>query len=408
VAVPLEDSGGPISVNVACGGGFAGEECPRGFDDPAGFAAVIYLYAADLELEQSAGPELLYVGGDLDGAQVISGTTDVVISATDPGSGMYEAIFTVDGQVVQQSLLDENGGECRSVGTDGGVLAFLYVQPCAHSVSVDLPFDTRQLSNGAHTVVVTVTDPAGNTAEVLKREVTVSNSGAPLDSGGGSTAPGPPNGSNASSQATLTVAWAHSSHARLLVNYGHAETAIGRLTAPGGAPIVGAQIEVHATPETVGAGTAAMSSPVTDSNGRFELRVPAGVSSRALHFAYRASLGASLPVATRTLTLGVRAAVALAVSPHTTSVGHSIFFHGQLRGGAVPRDGKQLVLEARSPGGRWIEFDVVRSNSHGRFTAGYRFKFPGPAEYQFRAVSEPESDYPFVEGASHVVDVHER
>jgi hypothetical protein len=103
----------------------------------------------------------------------------------------------------------------------------------------------------------------------------------------------------------------------------------------------------------------------------------------------------------------VRAGVALGVSPHTTSVGQQIFFSGRLLGGPVPPAGKQLVLEARSPGGAWIEFNVVRSGAHGRFHASYRFRFPGPADYQFRALSEPESDYPFAAGASNVVGVHE-
>jgi hypothetical protein len=66
------------------------------------------------------------------------------------------------------------------------------------------------------------------------------------------------------------------------------------------------------------------------------------------------------------------------------------------------------VLEARAPGGPWLEFDVVHSDRRGRFHAGYRFKFPGPASYQFRALSEQEADYPFATGASNVVSVHER
>ena len=66
------------------------------------------------------------------------------------------------------------------------------------------------------------------------------------------------------------------------------------------------------------------------------------------------------------------------------------------------------MLEARSPGSAWIEFRVVRTNARGRFRAAYRFKFPGPANYRFRARSEPESDFPFTAGSSNVVAVHER
>ena len=66
------------------------------------------------------------------------------------------------------------------------------------------------------------------------------------------------------------------------------------------------------------------------------------------------------------------------------------------------------MLEARSPGGPWIEFDVISTGAHGRYHASYSFKFPGPADYQFRVRSEPESDFPFAAGSSNVVGVFER
>jgi hypothetical protein len=127
-----------------------------------------------------------------------------------------------------------------------------------------------------------------------------------------------------------------------------------------------------------------------------------------LRFAYRSHVGDAAAAVVRSLTLSVRAGIRLSVSPHLTGVGQAIRFRGHLRGGPVPRGGKQLVLEARSPGGRWIQFDDVRSDDRGRFHSSYRFRFAGPAHYQFRAVSEPESDYPFAEGASNRVSVFER
>jgi len=104
----------------------------------------------------------------------------------------------------------------------------------------------------------------------------------------------------------------------------------------------------------------------------------------------------------------VRAGVALDIAPRTTSVGRSIRFSGRLRGGPIPQGGKLLVLEARSPGGTWLEFDVIRGDALGRFHASYRFKFPGPAVYQFRVLCEAEADYPFATGASRTVGVFER
>ena len=138
------------------------------------------------------------------------------------------------------------------------------------------------------------------------------------------------------------------------------------------------------------------------------VKVPRGASSRTIRLAYRAHFGDALPVVTRTLALVVRAGVRLRVSPHTTSVGHAIHFTGALLGGPIPHGGKPVVLEARSPGGPWIEFDVVRTNHRGRYRDSYTFKFPGPVDYRFRALSEGEADYPYATGSSDVVRVHER
>jgi hypothetical protein len=401
VSVPAADIGASLSVNVACSFGTPGAICGTGYGDPNAYAAVVYLYAADLTLEQTAGPSASGVSGALASAQTVSGTSDVAFSATDPGAGVYQAVFSVDGQVVQRTDLDENGGKCRDVGqTSDGLAAFLSPQPCEQSLSTDVGFDTTSVSNGEHHLVVSVTDAAGNAVEALDRTITVAN---PLAPG----TPGPPNGVNASSQAALVVGWKGSKRERITTGYGHAETIVGRLNAPGGASISGAQVEVLATPDYAGAKTAKIASPVTGADGRFSIRIPARVSSRTLRFLYRSHHGDALPAVTRTLTLAVRAGIELTVAPRTASVGRSIQFHGRLRGGPVPHDGKQLVLEARSPGGTWIEFDVIRTDSRGRYHASYRFKFPGPADYQFRVRSEPESDYPFAAGASAVVSVHE-
>ena len=100
----------------------------------------------------------------------------MAFSASDPGSGVYEAVFSVDGEVVQSTVVDEDGGRCRNVGqTTDGLAAFLYVQPCPASVSADVGFDTTRVSNGAHHLVVSVIDAAGNAATVLDRNITVDN-----------------------------------------------------------------------------------------------------------------------------------------------------------------------------------------------------------------------------------------
>ncbi|HUB73909.1 MAG TPA: hypothetical protein VL979_07730 [Solirubrobacteraceae bacterium] len=399
--MPAANLGSDLYVEVSCATGRPSADCGDDYGDPNGYAAVVYVYAADLVLEQGAGPTASNVGGELASASTVQGTSDVTFSASDPGSGVYEALFSVDGKLVQSAVVDENGGRCEDVGgTSDGLPAFLYAQPCAQSVSADVGFDTALVANGQHHLVVSVIDAAGNAATVLDRNVTVDNQPSPAQPGG-------PNGTNASAQAQLSASWAGTRRPTLWRAFGRGGKVVGRLTAPGGAPIAGAQIRVMARPDYAGARTAAMTVVRTGAAGRFTLRVPAGVSSRTLRLQYSADLGAR-PVASRVLKLRVRAGVTLAIAPRVTSAGHSIRFSGRLRGGPVPAGGKPLVLEARSPGGAWLEFDVIRSDARGRFHAGYRFKFPGPAAYQFRVLCEAEADYPFATGASKAVGVFER
>jgi len=403
VDVPGPNLGAHLYMKAGCVG-TPGNPCKQGTPDPNGYAAVVYLYAADFVLEQEAGPSASDVGGELASASTVSGTSDVTFDATDPGSGVYEAVFTVDGQVVERSVVNENDGRCKNVGeTTDGLAAFLYLQPCAASVNADAGLDTTKLSNGSHHVLVSVIDAAGNSAPVLDREIAVANSTQP----GAPAVVGPANGSNASTHARLVLNWKGTRKERLTSGYGRAQTISGRLTSLDGESIGGAQIDLLATPTYAGARAVRMTSPVTDAGGRFTVRLPAGVSSRTLRFAYRSHLGEATPAATGTLALSVHAGLLLNVAPHTASVGSSIFFRGRLRGGPIPADGKHLVLEARSPDGPWIEFDVVRSDGRGGYRASYRFKFPGPADYQFRVLCEAEADYPFAAGSSNVVDVYE-
>lgn len=175
VVVPGASLGAHLYLNAACEGA-AGFECPGGSGDAAGYAAAVNLYAADIVLEQSAGPAATNVSGELASAATVSGVSDVTFSASDPGAGVWEARFSVDGKVVQSTVPDENGGRCSDVGeTTDGLPAFLYLQPCLPAESVDVPFNTTAVSNGVHHLVVSVLDPAGNSAPVLDRKIDVEN-----------------------------------------------------------------------------------------------------------------------------------------------------------------------------------------------------------------------------------------
>ena len=109
VAVPEANLGAHLYATASCGG-VSEYKCKEGQADSKGYAAVVYLYAADITLEQAAGPSASAVSGELASAPAVSGTSDVAFTASDPGAGVYQAVFSVDGQMVQGTVLDENGG----------------------------------------------------------------------------------------------------------------------------------------------------------------------------------------------------------------------------------------------------------------------------------------------------------
>ena len=71
------------------------------------------------------------VGGSLAASGTLSGVGDISFTATDTGSGLYEAVFLIDGRGVSRQLLNGGSGPCRNVGgTSDGTNAFFAVEPC--------------------------------------------------------------------------------------------------------------------------------------------------------------------------------------------------------------------------------------------------------------------------------------
>ena len=428
VSVPLASGGGTssrLSAAAACGGPSESYLCPEGERDPGAFAAVVNLYAADVTLEQTAQPKLEpgTLAGELATSPKISGTASVTFEASDPGSGIYQALVEVDEKPVGATMLDSNGGRCADVGqTTDGLPAFLYLQPCARVVSADVPVDTTSLSNGDHHIVVSVTDAAGNRTVVLDRKVEVANalpsatsptsaviqSPAGTVGASGLAAAGSPNGSPSTSQAVLSAHWRSSAKAAIVGRWGRSQAIVGKLTSAGGVPIAGAALEVAATPSAQGARASAVATARTAADGTFSVRLSPHSSSERIVVAYRAHTGDAVPAAASTLVLKVPASIALRVAPRTSHLGGRIAFSGLLRGGHIPSSGKQIVLQARAPGAGWRTFQVLSTDRHGRYRSSYRFRLPGPVTYRFRVLSRQEADFPFSSGSSNVVAVVER
>jgi hypothetical protein len=96
IDVPTSSLGTTLSANSSCGGG-SGRECPAAKGDPNGYAAVVYLFAADLLLEENEAPHASNASGELAGAPSVQGKSDLAFDATDSGSGVFQAVFSVDG-----------------------------------------------------------------------------------------------------------------------------------------------------------------------------------------------------------------------------------------------------------------------------------------------------------------------
>ena len=397
-----------IRWSAGCGGG-PGGTCPE--SGSGTLSAQFDVYAANIDLVDDTPPAVSNVGGPLVAGGTLTGMQTVSFGASDGQSGVYGGALVVDGYAVVSRILNANEGHCQSLGvTNDGQRSFEYAQPCEPSVSASLTLDTNQLTAGQHSLELIVEDAAGNQTVGYDGTITVGGSSSPVTPiGPGSPLAlrGPANGVNASDEVTLSAHWTRTRKVTFTSRYGARDQITGRLTGASGQPISGAVLDVFQTPASQGAKTVQLAGVRTGSTGEWALTLPRGVSSSMLRFAYRSHVDDTVPVAMAALTLRVYAGIALRISPRVASVGRSIHFSGVLRGTPVPPGGKQLVLEASS-GGEWVQFDTVSTNAKGRYRASYRFKFPGPVTYRFRVISRYEADFPFLAGASNVVDVHER
>jgi hypothetical protein len=145
---------------------------------------------------------------------------------------------------------------------------------------------------------------------------------------------------------------------------------------------------------------------VTDRKGRFTVQAPRG-SSREIRIGYRAYTLDDAPAATAMLTLNVKAAVGLDVSPKRVRNGSVATFRGRLYGGPG-QFGTQVTIYALG-GRRAIPVETVPADRRGRFRYRYRFRsISGPTSFNFRAVVKRQPNYPYARGASATVSVRAR
>ena len=350
------------------------------------------------------------VSGPAVAGSVWSGMTGVAVDGSDSGSGLSRGVIEVDGSDAQSVQLADDRGTCSDVGPDPTVREYAAAKPCPGLVHGQFNIDTAALPQGEHTVRILLEDASGNRTAVfgpVTRRIDANNT--QIGPGSDPARRGALNGDKASDDGRMAAHWGVRGRKSLLKSgYGRRHVVTGRLTTALGEPISGATLDVVSKTTAVNARELAKGGPQTGSDGNFSMVLPRGVSSRDLTLRYRSHVADTIPVAAASLRLRVRAGVRLTVTPRRAVRGQVVRFHGRLLGGPIPRGGKQLVMTVRGQTGGWLRFNVVRTDSRGRFSLGYRFKQPGAARYRFRALSLAEAAYPYLAGGSNVASVRKR
>jgi hypothetical protein len=367
------------------------------------------LHSADLTLQQDFPPTGSATGGSLTSQPVLQGIQDINISASDPGSGVFQAIFQVDGKALAWQTIDTNGGSCKPYETaPDGTSVFLDPLPCPQSVTnVDVPFNTAQAPDGSHQLTVLVSDAAGNTTPILSRTVAFNNSGEytlqvqrqqqaerqaqELMTRGVCNA-------GCDDHASLQAARAKLTQRVFTRRYADsALTLAGRLLDHAGGPIAGAEIELRQQPSYLGADSRLIATTKTDQSGNWRFRVRNG-PSRVLTVGYRSHSKDPGYAAQLSYHEKVLAPVTLS-APRQARPGRRFDFRGRLAGGYLSPGGVLVSLEIYY-GGTWREIALLRTSRRGTFSYRYTFAAVEPATYYFRAVIPSAVVYPFASAAS--------
>jgi hypothetical protein len=189
---------------------------------------------------------------------------------------------------------------------------------------------------------------------------------------------------------------------RVKVPFGRVATLRGRLTLSAGQSFGGQTIVATAAVRRRGAHPTPAGTAVTDRRGRFSLRVPAG-PSRTYRLVFNGA-GGALGVA-RGVSVRVPASSTIRATRTRVSGRTRVRFSGRLRnrGQRIPGRGLVLVLQGREQG-RWRTFEDTRTNSKGRWHAGYTFS-GRPGRYPIRVRIRRQSSYPFELGYSRALTV---
>lgn len=214
------------------------------------------------------------------------------------------------------------------------------------------------------------------------------------------------NGTGATATAALSSRFAGTERRLLRVRYGKPVTVSGQLLTPPGLPIDSARLDVITVNRTPGARPVRRPTVITDREGGFRVRLPAG-PSRTVRIGYRAFLDDLDYAQTTEVDLRVVTAVALRAAPSRLRNRRSVTFRGRVAG--APSGSRKVVeMQVRQPGDRWLTFGTTRLRG-GTFAYRYRFtRTFRPTKYRFRAIVRTDGGWPYETGTSNATLVRVR
>jgi len=362
----------------------------------------------------------------------IAGPVALRAQASDNASGVRDLALIVDGRVVDAR---STGGQCQDISpTTGDANEYAVMRPCAARLpagdAATFTLTPALLGQaGAHSVAVIARDAAANTATLLNSTVIVAP--ATLDGSvpasrydpgrdlffnpdADLSAPARPNGSNASSEVRLGLAFV-TKHARRVnghrrvgttftrrrtVAYTSAARLRARLTTLSGAPIAGARlyraISIAGDPWTLSAKPI-----VTSTTGRASILMPGRAPSRRVKLVYFPTTHSNTSKRSPEALMAVRAPVSLQFARRVVPRGDRFSLTARLRAGRREHTSVLGTLQIRQRRG-WRTIRQLHFNAApgGRGTARIALRLRTPATYRFRALVPAQASLRYTRGVS--------
>jgi hypothetical protein len=182
------------------------------------------------------------------------------------------------------------------------------------------------------------------------------------------------------------------------IGYGRQVDVTGRLRSADRDPLPFQAVIVHERYDPGSVEAQHTSEAVTDKNGRFTLRLPAG-PSRTVSVSYRGSKRYR-PAGGDDLQLNVRSGVKFNTSRERVQAGKPVRFGGKVkhRGTDIPSGGKLVELQVKEGAKRWGTVkEAFFTREDGRYRLRYRFGnfYSRPVRFKFRVKVTREQGWPY-------------